>query len=137
MAVLSAHSCLVNACQGYDSYQRWLSNKHPAFTVFLALYCTIYTLDIAYEGKLVYHANTYIHIPECNSCLEYHTCLLDSLLFGSCLIQVVSQERRVLRKGTLLFSYWSQNQAQNVPMVFKQLCIHLHAILLSFICCNI
>ena len=51
MALLSIHSCLVNACQGYDSYQRWLSNKHPAFTAFLAVYCTIYTLHIAYEGN--------------------------------------------------------------------------------------
>ena len=65
MAVLSAHSCLVNACQGYDSYQWWLNDEHPAFTVFLALYCTIYTLDIAYEGnKLVYipYIHTYIYI---------------------------------------------------------------------------
>ena len=44
MAVLSAHSCLVNACQGYDSYQRWLSDKHPTFTAFLAVFCIICTL---------------------------------------------------------------------------------------------
>ena len=31
-------------------------------------------------------------------------------------------------------AYWSQNQAQNAPTVFKQL--HLHAIPLSPVCCN-
>ena len=66
MAVLSAHSCLVNAYQGYDSYQRWLSDKHPTLTAFLAVYCTVYTLDIAYEGNLVYHANIYIYSASCN-----------------------------------------------------------------------
>ena len=55
MVILSIYSCLVNACQGYDSYQRWLSNKHPAFTAFLAVYCTIYTLHIAYEGNFLYY----------------------------------------------------------------------------------
>ena len=75
MAVLSINSCLVNAYQGYDSYQRWLSDKHPTFTAFLAVYCTIYTLHIAYEGNLVYHADIYniytqlLAIPECNSYL--------------------------------------------------------------------
>ena len=56
MAVISIYSCLVNACQGYDSYQRWLSDKHPAFTSFLAVYCTIYTMHIAYEGNFLHYS---------------------------------------------------------------------------------
>ena len=54
MIILSICSCLVNVRQGYDFYQRWLNNKHPVFTAFLAVYCTIYTLHIAYEGNCLH-----------------------------------------------------------------------------------
>ena len=103
MAIISIYSCMVNAYQGYDSYQRWLSNKHPAFTAFLAVYCTIYTVHMAYEGNSpciheYYTFNKFIVL------LSYfysfalcYTCLQAFLLFGSCLAQGV-KERRALRE---------------------------------------
>lgn len=83
MTLLTIYSCLVNACQGYDSYHRWLSNNHPVFSAVLAIYCTIYTLHIAYEGNFLYQPNhivwykqvTYFLPPVCRS-----TCCLAAVL---------------------------------------------------------
>ena len=101
MAILSIYSCLVNACQGFDSYHRWLSNSHPIFSAFLALYCTIYTLHIAHEGKLpqlhrLLQQLTYLLLPSAGFLvvwqLSYPECMaeestkrsLDNTILSAC-----------------------------------------------------
>lgn len=54
-------SLVVNLSQGYDSYQRWLSDESAAFTPFLAFYGASYIALMGYEGDFI-HALFHIRI---------------------------------------------------------------------------
>ena len=56
-------SLAVNLSQGYDSYQRWLSDESVAFRPSLAFYGVSYIVLMGYEGDFI-HAMFYMYIGQ-------------------------------------------------------------------------